>query len=200
MVVAMTVCSPTSTDALLITGMLLVASLGTLLQPQDNFESVVRSRSVAAVMALWHIGSGSGSALRESIHMDDEDDEEGQSQQLMAHYSVMASLASQYTLLKAGLFLSAIAHIMMRIPLDTYACKTQFVLLLACLDAFMLFGHLWDKVPTLQVVLNCRLVYICCLCFYNAVLFVSWQPCASVLYYNNMQQWVKPETWAAGGR
>ena len=89
--------------------------------------------------------------------------------------NIMASIASQTTIWRGGLYILLMMYIFVHIPIDQQSCKSQFLLLLACLDAFMLFGHLWDRVPSLQVVLNCRLLYICMMSLYNAALFVSWK-------------------------
>lgn len=49
--------------------------------------------------------------------------------------------------------------------------------MLACLDALLLYGHLWDRVPSLQVVLNCRFIYACILALVNMAAFVAWGSC-----------------------
>ncbi len=89
--------------------------------------------------------------------------------------SIMSSAASQTTLARGGLCMLAVMHILLHIPADQQLYKSQFVLILGCLDAFMLFGHLWDRVLSLQVVLNCRLLYICLMALYNAALFITWK-------------------------
>jgi hypothetical protein len=94
----------------------------------------------------------------------------------------MAAIASQGTMLQAGLYLLVIGYILLHIPLDLQSCKSQFVLLLACLDCLMLFGHMWDRVPTLQVVLNCRLLYVCLLALFNTAMFLTWRDCTAVSY------------------
>ena len=58
--------------------------------------------------------------------------------------------------------------------------QAQFLLVLGCLDALLLFGHLWDRVPNLQVVLNCRFTYVCLLAVLNAAIFMTWGGCAAV--------------------
>jgi hypothetical protein len=62
-----------------------------------------------------------------------------------------ASMAAQSTMLLCMIFAGTILFLMTRIVVDDYLGKTQTLLLLACLDAFMLFGHLWDRVPMVQV-------------------------------------------------
>jgi hypothetical protein len=83
-------------------------------------------------------------------------------------------------MLRAGMCMLATGYILLHIPLDQQSCKAQFVLLLGCLDGFMLYGHLWDRVPSLQVVLNCRLLYVCLLALFNAAMFVTWRDCTAV--------------------
>jgi hypothetical protein len=186
MVVAAAVCSPLSMETLLIVGMLLAASLGALLQPLDNFQSVQQGNNSALWrMALMMRGNNNNRGMTTMMlglggGDSSEDDEDTVVNQLLGRSGIMESLASQHTLLKAMLFVAAIIYIMLRIPLDPQACKSQLVLLMACLDAFMLFGHLWDKVPTLQVVLNCRLVYVCFMSLFNAAAFTSWKACMAV--------------------
>ena len=63
----------------------------------------------------------------------------------------MASVSSQKAMLLGGIFLAAVMMVLGNIVLDIYSAKAQAILLLAFLDCFMLFGHLWDRVPTLQV-------------------------------------------------
>ena len=96
--------------------------------------------------------------------------------------SSLSSIASQGTMLRGGLCMVATTYVLLHIPVDQQSCKAQFVLLLACLDALMLFGHLWDRVPSLQVVLNCRILYICLLSVYNAVLFLAWRGCVATQF------------------
>jgi hypothetical protein len=88
----------------------------------------------------------------------------------------MTSVTSQKVMLLGGIYLSAIFIVLSNISVDTYSAKVESVLLIAFLDGFMLFGHLWDKVPTLQVIINCRLLYITLLAIFNAGLLCVWDP------------------------
>jgi hypothetical protein len=69
-----------------------------------------------------------------------------------------------------------VLYLLNNIPVDRGAYKTQLLLLLGCIDAFMLYGHMWDKVPNLHAVLNCRFLYACFLAVVNALAFVTWAP------------------------
>ena len=94
---------------------------------------------------------------------------------------VLASgLSSQSTLVKAGIYGLSFMYVLLHIPIDAQACKAQFLLGLGCLDSLLLFGHLWDRVPNLQVVLNCRFTYICLASVLNAGIFLVWSDCAAV--------------------
>lgn len=92
----------------------------------------------------------------------------------------IAALASQANMFRAFVCMLALGYVLLHIPLDQQSCKSQLVLLLACLDGFMLYGHMWDRVPTLQIVLNCRVLYMCMLALYNAAMFLTWRDCTAV--------------------
>ena len=64
---------------------------------------------------------------------------------------MMASISSQTNMFKSVAYMLAFGYIMVHIPIDNGMCKRQFLLALACLDALLLYGHLWDRVPNLQV-------------------------------------------------
>lgn len=118
-----------------------------------------------------------------------------------------ASMAAQTNMLLCIIFCSAILFALTRIPVDESMGKTQSLLILVCLDAFMLFGHLWDRVPVVQVhinllalhfllmahqpdshpnnhkvVLNCRLLYICLLAIFNMGFFCLWDPYMKTIF------------------
>jgi len=90
---------------------------------------------------------------------------------------MMASISSQANMFKSITYMLAFGYILTRIPVDASMCKHQFLLVLACVDALLLYGHLWDRVPSLQVVLNCRFIYSCLLAMLNAGAFVLWARC-----------------------
>jgi hypothetical protein len=162
-VVAATVCSPVSWDVVFTCVLLIYTSLGVMVQPMDNFDSE---------SFLSNAGSGdAGGGL--GLHA---------SSSPAASPGGMAAIAAQGTMLRAGLCLLVVGYILLHIPLDSQSCKSQFVLLLACLDGLMLFGHLWDRVPTLQVVLNCRMLYVCLLALFNTAMFLTWRDCTAVSY------------------
>ena len=52
---------------------------------------------------------------------------------------------------RAAAYGLALLYAFVNVPMDQQACKAQFLLVLACLDSLLLFGHLWDRVPSLQV-------------------------------------------------
>lgn len=87
-----------------------------------------------------------------------------------------ASMAAQSNMLLCMIYGGTILFAMTHIVLDPYMGKTQAILLLACLDAFMLFGHLWDRIPMVQVVMNCRLLYVFMLAVFNLGFFCLWDP------------------------
>lgn len=68
---------------------------------------------------------------------------------------MMSSISSQTNMFKAVAYMLAFGYVMQHIPVDASMCKHQFLLLLACLDALLLYGHLWDRVPSLQASLPC---------------------------------------------
>lgn len=76
-----------------------------------------------------------------------------------------ASMAAQSNMVLCLIYCITLLLALSRIVLDPYAGKTQVVLVLACLDAFMLFGHLWDRVPVVQV----RLLSVFLQCFNKKV-------------------------------
>lgn len=100
---------------------------------------------------------------------------EGGSDGMAAAAGMMASVSSQSNMFRTVAYMIAFGYVLLHVPLDPLACKAQFMLVLACLDALLLYGHLWDRVPSLQVVLNCRFLYACLLAFLNAGGFVAWR-------------------------
>lgn len=69
---------------------------------------------------------------------------------------MMSSISSQTSMFKAVAYMLAFGYVLLHVPLDPLACKSQFMLVLACLDALLLYGHLWDRVPSLQVYMCIR--------------------------------------------
>lgn len=63
----------------------------------------------------------------------------------------LASLVSQKVMGMGFIYLAAVGIVLTSILVDVYSAKAEFFLLLCFMDGFMLFGHLWDRVPTLQV-------------------------------------------------
>lgn len=151
-VIAATVCSPVSWDTIFAYTMLMHVSLVALVQPMDNYCSEV------AQEMLQRGGDG------------------------MAQHHMLGGVTAQFTMVKSGLYGLGFLYVMMHIPMDQQACKAQILLALACLDALLLFGHLWDRVPNLQVVVNCRFTYICLMALLNAGVFVSWRDCTAVSF------------------
>lgn len=99
----------------------------------------------------------------------------------------MSSLASQKVMLLGGTYLAAVSLVLANIVVDEYYAKVQSILLLAFLDSFMLFGHLWDRVPILQVIINCRLLYVTMLVCFNATMLSMWDPFLKTSYFRNTQ-------------
>ena len=116
--------------------------------------------------------------------MDNLDSEVAQSMmdqsQMAAGSSGIRATTSQKIMLRAGLFCASFMYAATHVPLDPQAYKAQIFLALSCLDSLLLFGHLWDRVPSLQVVLNCRFTYVCLLAVLNACVFLAWRDCCSV--------------------
>jgi hypothetical protein len=167
--ICVTVCSPVQWLGIGLYMLLLNESLVALAQPLDNFSC----RAARAFLA----------AAAESA--DDED-----SSMMMAMSSggaqaapgMMSSISSQRVMVRMVLGSLSVLFLLRSIPVDRGAYKTQLLLVLGCLDAFLLYGHLWDRVPSLQVVLNCRILYICLLSVYNAVLFLAWRGCVATQF------------------
>lgn len=107
-VAAATLCSPASTHMLVCICLLFLVSMGPMVHPMDNFDSVDTNR----------IG--------------------------------LSSMVSQKVMIMGFIYLAAVGIILTSILVDTYSAKAEFFLLLVFMDGFMLFGHLWDRVPTLQ--------------------------------------------------
>jgi hypothetical protein len=97
----------------------------------------------------------------------------------------MSSLASQKVMILGGTYLAAVSLVLANIVVDEYYAKVQTVLLLAFIDSFMLFGHLWDRVPVLQVVINCRLLYVILLVAFNASVLCMWDPFLKTSFYRD---------------
>lgn len=68
------------------------------------------------------------------------------------HRIGLASLVSQKVMGMGFIYLAAVGIVLTSILVDAYSAKAEFFLLLCFMDGFMLFGHLWDRVPTLQVI------------------------------------------------
>ena len=107
-VAAATLCSPSSTHMLVCTCLLFLVSMGSMVHPMDNFDSVDQNR----------IG--------------------------------LASMVSQKAMSLGFIYLGGAGIVLTSILVDVYSAKAEFFLLLCFMDCFMLFGHLWDRVPSLQ--------------------------------------------------
>lgn len=148
-----TLCSPASTHMLVCTCLLFLVSMGSMVHPMDNFDSVDHNR----------IG--------------------------------LASMVSQKAMSLGFIYLGGAGIALTSILVDVYSAKAEFFLLLCFIDCFMLFGHLWDRVPSLQasillasfsifstgdiflqVIVNCRLLYIIMLSAFNAGMLCFWKP------------------------
>jgi len=111
---------------------------------------------------------------------------------------MMASIASQTNMAKSLAYMIVFGYVMLHIWVDTNAYKAQFMLVLGCLDSLLLYGHLWDRVPSLQVcwrlswedglffcVMGRWIVFLChgkMDCF-----FVSWE---DGLFFCVMGRWI----------
>lgn len=142
-------CSPVSWDALAIYALLVALSICSIVQPLDNFDSDACKEFMEHASSGGNGGSG----------------------------WIMASVSAQNAMVRMGLFAASVAFLLSRIPIDPQACRAQLALLLACIDGFLLMGHLWDRVPSLQVALNCRLMYACLVGAFNAAVLLGWAAC-----------------------
>lgn len=152
-------CSPLSWDTLLIYGLLVCLSICSIVQPLDNFESEACKEFMESASRAGGGGSGSG--------------------------WIMASVSAQNNMLRMGLYATSVAFLLSRIPIDPQACRAQLALLLASLDGFLIMGHLWDKIPSLQVAVNCRLMYTCLAAGFNAGLLFAWPYCGETPFMMN---------------
>ena len=114
-------CSPVSWDVLSTYVLLLYMSLCALVQPMDNFFACAAAGG------------------------------DQQEEHSAAAAGMMASISSQTNMFKSVAYMLAFGYMMVHIPIDSGMCKHQFLLVLGCLDALLLYGHLWDRVPNLQV-------------------------------------------------
>jgi hypothetical protein len=107
---------------------------------------------------------------------DDDDSGGGGGGGAAAAPGMMASISSQRVMFRMLLGALSYIYVLQNIPVDKGSYKTQLLLVLACLDAFLLYGHLWDRVPNMQAILNCRFLYVCFLAVLNAAVFMAWGP------------------------
>ena len=77
-----------------------------------------------------------------------------------ANAGISQSMTSQNIMMHACIYACCILLAVTRIVTDEFMAKSQAMLILACLDAFMLFGHLWDRVPTLQAISQFLFFYL----------------------------------------
>lgn len=77
-----------------------------------------------------------------------------------ANAGISQSMTSQNIMMHACIYACCILLAVTRIVTDEFMAKSQAMLILACLDAFMLFGHLWDRVPTLQAITQFLFFYL----------------------------------------
>ena len=57
---------------------------------------------------------------------------------------------------------------------EGYSDRTLMLLALAILDYFLGIGHVWERVPTMETVCNCRVFHACFSAVSLAVLYSAW--------------------------
>lgn len=140
--------------------LLTYVSLVELVQPMDNYHSE------AAKGAMSECSDGSAGATA----------------------GMMNSVSSQTVMLRSVAYAGTIGYVLVHIPIDAGACKAQLVLAIACLDGLLLYGHLWDRVPSLQVAINCRFMYAWLMALLNIAAFVAWAPYLATPFLHGQRQ------------
>lgn len=141
-----TMCSPVCTESIATYALIVYVSIVPMVQPLDNYCSEQSMQAIA----------------------------NSDNESLGAAAGMLNAIASQTNMLRAMAYVVSFGYVLAHTPLDNGACKAQMLLVLACLDALMLYGHLWDRVPSLQVVLNCRFLYACLISLFNMAVFLLW--------------------------
>lgn len=93
------------------------------------------------------------------------------------HSSNAASYVSSMYMGWVLMYSVAMMYMANNIPYDPSSVRLQFVALAAFLDCFLLiFGHTWDSTPSMQTIMNCRLLYVVSWLSVNMVMYILWGP------------------------
>jgi hypothetical protein len=61
--------------------------------------------------------------------------------------------------------------------------QIQLMSAIVFIDLFLLIlGHTWDPVPLVSTIINCRMMYLVCIVFINAAVYLVWEKFLKVPY------------------
>lgn len=94
---------------------------------------------------------------------------------------VSASSSSLY-LIAVSLYTLGMFYVCNNISFDPMQCKVQLIIILLFFDLLMILGHIWDPVPLMTTIINCRFLYVVCVTLVNIAIYVLWDDLLKVPY------------------
>lgn len=73
------------------------------------------------------------------------------------------------------LYMMGMTYAASNIAIDSHMRKAQTIICLVLCDlGTCIIGHSWDRVPTFNTIINCRMVYLCFISIVNLALYMTW--------------------------
>jgi hypothetical protein len=92
-----------------------------------------------------------------------------------------SSTASHY-LVAVSFYIVGMIYVCTNISFDPLQFKVQFVVAFIFVDSFLILGHIWDPVPLMTTIINCRFLYLVCIILINAIMYLMWQTFLKIPY------------------
>jgi hypothetical protein len=73
------------------------------------------------------------------------------------------------------LYIVGMVYLCSNISYDPHQLKMQVIVVFICIDFLLIVGHVWDPIPLMSTIINCRYIYLVCSIFTNAVIYLMWE-------------------------
>jgi hypothetical protein len=85
-------------------------------------------------------------------------------------------------LIAIALYAIGMVYVCSNISFDPYQFKVQLIVVLLCIDFLLIIGHVWDPVPLMTTIINCRFVYLVGMIAFNAGIYMTWERLLKIPY------------------
>jgi hypothetical protein len=92
-----------------------------------------------------------------------------------------SSVASTY-LVAVAFYGIGMVYVCSNISFDPHQWKVQLITAFIFVDLLLILGHVWDPVPLMATIMNCRFIYLVCMIFLNAAIYLTWDRLLKIPY------------------